>query len=93
MNYKITTDERQEDILRVLTKGMVTIPKKWRERLAIQTGDRVRAYLKERQIVFEPMEQKAPYRIYSQAELDEFEKNDALPPSLRRKVKRILGND
>ena len=91
MSIKIK-DEKQEDILRVLTKGMVTIPKKWRERLAIQAGDRVRASLRERQIIVEPMEQKAPYRIYSQEELDEFAKNDTLPLSLKPKVKRILEN-
>ncbi len=85
-------DEKQADILRVLTKGMVTIPKKWRETLAIQTGDRVRAYLQEGQIIVEPMEQKVPYRIYLQEELDEFAKNDTLPVALQAQVKRIMKN-
>ena len=83
---------KQEDLLRVLTKGMVTIPKKWRDELNIETGDRVRAYRQGNQIIIEPMEEAAPYRIYTQKEIDEFVKEDSLPSPSGRKVKKTLFN-
>ena len=40
---QVNTTRNQEEWLRVLGKGMVTIPKAWRDDMGIATGDVVRA--------------------------------------------------
>ncbi len=67
-----------EEWLRILTKGMVTIPKSWREAYGLKEGDIVKAKKTARGIVIEPPVKKVPYRIYSQKELRKFVKEDLL---------------
>ncbi len=82
----------QEEWLKVLGKGMVTIPKKWRKELGIESGDVVKAKKVGNRVVIEAAKTKAtaPYRIYSGAEIDEFLKEDKLPQDLARKAKKSL---
>ncbi len=76
----------QEEWLKVLGKGMVTLPKKWRDEMGLQEGDIVKAKKERNKIVLEtPQGQKAPYRVFSNAEIDEFLKADQLPESLTDK--------
>lgn len=84
------TKSNQEELLRILTKGMVTIPKSWRTALGFKEGERIRAIKKDCQIILESIEQKAPYRIYTQQELNQFIKDDSLPSVLRKKVEKKL---
>lgn len=69
-------DFQDAEMLRVLGKGMVTIPKSWRDELFIMPGDLVRSVKTEKGIFIEPMSAPAPYRIYSKKELAEFLKKD-----------------
>ena len=86
---QITTGT-QEEWLKVLTKGMVTIPKAWRKTLGIEEGTVVKARKIENQIIIEPLEKPIPYRIYSQKELQQFLKDDQLPKKWQKKLAKIL---
>lgn len=80
-----------QEWLKVLGKGMVTIPKQWRDELGLQEGDIVKAKKEGNRVVIEPRQENlAPYRVYSTAEIDAFLKEDTLPQSLLEKVERDL---
>ncbi len=76
----------QEEWLKVLSKGMITIPKNWREELGIEEGKMVQAKKVANQVIIEPMIKPAPYRIYTKVELRQFLKDDRLPKRLERKI-------
>lgn len=80
-----------QEWLKVLGKGMVTIPKKWREALGITTGDIVRAKKEGNRVVIEGQSNRVPYRIYSDTEIEEFLKEDKLPRALVKKLKKKFG--
>lgn len=80
----------KEEWLRILTKGMVTIPKPWRQAFNLQEGSRVLARNIGNQIILEPLNQRVPYRIYTQEELAQFLKDDALSPQLKQKLNKKL---
>lgn len=83
----------QEEWLRVLGKGMVTLPKRWRDDMGIESGDVVRARKEGSKVIIEPSRNnQAPYRIYSAAEIDDFLKDDTLPENLSQKIKGRLDN-
>ena len=82
--------KNQEEWLRVLGKGMVTLPKRWRDELGISTGDVIKAKKKGSRVIIEPPRKSAPYRVYSDQEIAAFLKDDAVSPSLARKVKKHL---
>lgn len=83
----------QEEWLKVLGKGMVTLPKKWREEMGLEEGDIVKAKKQGNKVVIEPQQsQSVPYRVFSRAEIDEFLKEDDLPQSLTEKVKKNLSS-
>lgn len=72
-----TINNNQEEWLKILGKGMVTLPKKWRDELGISNGDIVKARKDGNRVVIETQKNKlAPYRVYSDSEIDEFMKND-----------------
>ena len=82
--------QTQEEWLRVLTKGMVTIPKAWREELGFEEGELIKAKKIANKIIFEQTEKTTPYRVYSQAELNKFLKDDVLPKKLALKIDKKL---
>ena len=89
MNQPITID--QDEWLRVLGKGMITLPKKWRDDLGISEGDIVRAKKNGKQMVIETAKAiTAPYRIYSDTEIDKFVEDDRLPPRLKAKIDKKI---
>ncbi len=73
-----TTISTKEEWLRVLGKGMVTIPKEWRDELGFKEGEMVKASKTVSGILIEPIDKPAPYRIYSQKELMAFVKDDII---------------
>lgn len=85
---KANVDYSNEELLRVLAKGMVTIPKAWRDDLGFREGQMIKAKKIDKQIVIEPVEKPAPYRVYSQSELKQFLKDDILPKKLSQKINR-----
>ena len=68
----------KEEWLKILDKGMLTIPKKWREELGFEKGKVIKAKKTGRTIVIEPIEEEAPYRLYTDKEISEFLKADKL---------------
>lgn len=78
-----------QEWLKVLGKGMVTIPKKWREALGITTGDIVKAKKEGNKVVIETQQTRpVPYRVYTDSEIEEFLKEDKLPRALAKKLKQ-----
>lgn len=74
-----TLVDNNEEWLKVLGKGMVTLPKKWRDELGISSGDIVKAKKNGNRVVIEPQKRKlVPYRVYSDSEIDKFLKDDRL---------------
>ena len=81
------TVKTQEEWLKVLGKGMVTLPKKWRDELGIENGDVVKAKKEGSKVIIEAKEsKKAPYRVYTDAEIDAFLEEDTLPEAFLKKV-------
>ena len=65
------TGTPSEEWVRILGKGMVTIPKSWREELGLVPGKIVKAKKVGRQVVLEA-EEAVPYRTYTDSEIKEF---------------------
>lgn len=80
----------QQEWLKVLGKGMVTIPKKWREELGLEEGDIVKAKKMGNRVVIESSESVVPYRTFSDQEIDEWLKADKLPRTLAKKIDQKL---
>jgi len=69
----------QEEWLKVLGKGMVTLPKKWRDELGIENGAMVKAKKQGGVVIIEPLKKKSvPYRIYTKKEVEQFLEEDRL---------------
>ena len=87
---QVTVSTNQE-WLKVLGKGMVTIPKQWREELGFQEGDIVKAKKEGNRVVIESQQRSiVPYRVYTSSEINAFLKEDKLPKSLLEKVQKDL---
>lgn len=84
-----TTKDVQEEWLKILGKGMITIPKKWREAMGISTGDVVKAKKMGERVVIETQKVHAPvpYRIYTKSEIDDFLKEDRVSLRFAKKIK------
>lgn len=90
---KQTNANFQEAWLRILGKGMVTLPKKWREELGVAAGDIIKAKKEGTKVVIETQQaQTVPYRLYTDAEINDFLNEDKLPKKLSRKVKSHLSS-
>ena len=70
--------QQQGEWLKVLGKGMLTIPKIWRDELGILEGEMVQAEKTKDGILIRPLKKGAPYRVYSRNELLQFVKADQL---------------
>ncbi len=82
-----------QEWLKVLGKGMITIPKVWRDELGLQEGDVVKAKKEGNKVIIEPQQSTlAPYRLYSDSEIEEFLVEDKISNSLTQKVKKDLSN-
>ena len=90
---QLTAQNPQEEWLKVLGKGMVTIPKKWRQELGIREGDVVQAKKEGDTVVIQSqVGNNAPYRIYTDSEIDEFLQEDKIPKELSKKAKAELSS-
>ena len=69
----------QEEWLKILGKGMVTIPKKWRDDLGFSEGDIIKATKNGKNVVLtSPKARAVPYRIYTDEEIKAFIHDDQL---------------
>lgn len=71
--------------VKILAKGMVTIPKSFREELGIKKGEVARIKKIGRRLILEPRE-VADYEVYKDKELKQMFKDDRLPPKLAKKA-------
>ena len=88
-----TVNNNQEEWLKVLGKGMITLPKKWRDEMGIGNGDIVKAKKEGNKVVIEPQSQMkatAPYRVFNDTEIDKFLTADTLPDELTQKARKKL---
>lgn len=76
----------EEEYLRVLTKGLITLPIAWREELGIKPGAVVTAKKTGNKITLEPQKTYLPLRVYTDEEINQFVKDDVLPKSLIKKL-------
>lgn len=83
-------NQSREEYLKILGKGMVTIPKEWRVELGLEEGDIVKAKKEGNKVVIELREGEAPYRTFSDQEIEEWLKIDKLPRSLVNKIDQKL---
>ena len=83
--------EKREKWLKVLGKGMLTLPKRWRNEAGLEAGDVVKAKKEGSKVVIELKERskQVPYRIYTDAELKQFLEEDRLPKDLAKKIDNI----
>lgn len=87
------TDIDEEEWLKVLGKGLVTIPKKWRDEMGIKSGGVVKAKKSGNKLIIESLPiKKVPYRVYTAAEIDEFLKEDKLPQELLQKARQQISS-
>lgn len=88
-----TFGNTNQEWLKVLGKGMITIPKQWREELRIEEGTVVKAKKEGNKVIIESQQTPpVPYRIYSDAEINRFLKEDRLPRQLAKKAKKHLAS-
>ena len=83
---------QENEWLKILGKGMVTLPKKWRDDLGIVQGSMIKAYKEGNRVILETPEEKAPYRVYTNAEIDQFLQDDKLSGSVKKRVERALAS-
>ncbi len=79
MALQLTSNIAQDEWLKILGKGMITIPKKWRIDLGIAEGDVIKASKRGKNVVLTfPKSPPAPYRIYTDDEIKTFLKDDRI---------------
>jgi AbrB family looped-hinge helix DNA binding protein len=83
----------REEWLKVLGKGMITLPKRWRDEMGIENGDVVKAKKEGNTVMIEAKPQPkptAPYRVYSDEEINKFLAEDRLPESFAENMQKPL---
>lgn len=83
-----TQVKQPEAWIKVLSKGVITIPKDMRQQLGIEEGDVAKAKVVGDKLVIESRKtaQNEELRIYTKEQIDEFVKEDQLPEPLAKKV-------
>jgi len=81
VSTKPTKSEFPTEWIRILSKGMITIPKAFRDGLGIKEGEIARIKKIGRRLVIEPRE-IADYEVYSDDELKTMLEEDKLPKKL-----------
>lgn len=87
---QVLSSQSQEEYLRILGKGMVTIPKAWRDELGLKEGEIVKAQKIGNRMIIESGAEGVPYRIFSNEEIEEWLNEDRLPKALAKKVRNKL---
>lgn len=75
----------QSQWVKILSKGLITIPKEFREALDLKEGEIARVKKVGRRLVVEPRE-VADYELYSDKEFKQMLKDDKLPSDLAEKA-------
>ena len=78
----------QTEWVKVLNKGLVTLPKNFRDSVGIREGDVARVRMVGRRLVIEPRD-LADYEVYSRKELKAMLEDDQLPPKFKKPAAKI----
>jgi len=78
----------QTEWVKVLNKGLVTLPKNFRDTVGIREGDVAKVRMVGRRLVIEPRD-LADYEVYSQKEFKQMLQDDKLPKLLAKKTAKI----
>jgi len=83
-------NQPQETWIKVLSKGVITIPKEFRDQLGLEEGDVAKAKIKGDNLVIQSRKvaQHTEYRTFSKSQIDEFVKEDQLPQPLATEVQK-----
>ena len=81
----LTKADSQGEWVKILGKGMITIPKFFREELGLREGEVAKIRKIGKRLVIEPRE-VADYEVYSDLELARMLKEDRLPTKLASKA-------
>lgn len=87
---QVLPNKPQEEYLRILGKGMVTIPKEWRDELGLEEGNIVKAQKVGNKMMIETTSEAVPYRVFSKEEIETWLEEDQLSASLAKKVEKKL---
>lgn len=79
---------QDEAWIKILPKGLITIPKKIREKLGLKEGDVAQVKISDNTIVIKPRE-PVGYRLYSKEEMEQWVKDDELPIELAKKAQTM----
>ncbi|OGG14150.1 hypothetical protein A2773_05365 [Candidatus Gottesmanbacteria bacterium RIFCSPHIGHO2_01_FULL_39_10] len=72
-NFHISMQISTENIIRILPKGVVTIPKKIRELVRLEENELARIKVEKGRLIIEPVRTLPyPVRSYTEKEIDEF---------------------
>jgi len=80
----------QETWVKVLSKGVITIPKEFREQLGLEEGDVAKAKVVGDTLVIQSRKaaEYADYRVFTKEQIDEWVKEDQLPEPLASEVEK-----
>lgn len=78
-----TTSNYEEEWVKILSKGLMTIPKSFREALGLKKGEVAKVKKIGRRLIIEPRD-VADYEVYSDPELKSMLKEDRLPVKLSK---------
>lgn len=81
-------NDYQQEWVKVLNKGLITLPKNFRETVGIREGDVARIRKVGRRLVIEPRD-LVDYEVYGQKEFKQMLQDDKLPVSLAKKALKI----
>lgn len=87
---QVQSTKTDQEWLKVLSKGLITIPKVWRDQLGLDEGKVVKAEKVGNKVVIQAWGDSAPYRIFSDEEIKKWLKDDKLPPDLKAKVNKRI---
>ncbi len=85
-----TQTKPQETWIKVLSKGVITIPKEFREQLDIKEGDVAKARIDGDKLIIQSRKAShyKDYRVYTKKQIDEWVKEDQLPEPLASEVEK-----
>lgn len=83
-----TVVQPQETWVKVLSKGVITIPKEMRLQLGLEEGDIARAKVVGDKLIIESRKtaQYEELRLYTKEQIEQFVKEDQLPEPLAKEV-------
>lgn len=84
----------QSEWIKILNKGIITIPKKMRTQIGIQEGDMAKISLQENKIVIEAQDKIAfsQFRTFTDKEINIWIKEDKLPEKVAKETAEYWKN-